>query len=273
MGRRGKPRPSDPTGVLVVNKPVGPSSMRIVADVRRRAGGVRTGHAGTLDPLADGVLVLALGRGTKAIDRLMATDKAYETQVDLSAFTTTDDAEGERAEVVVAAPPDEAAVVRALEAFRGTIERRPPAFSAVKVEGERAYRLARAGEPPDLPARPVVVHDLRLVRFDWPIVTIAIRCGKGFYVRSLARDLGRALGTGGHCRTITRTAVGPFTLDAARTPDELPERIGAGDLLPLDEALAMVDADGAEAATAGTGAASRDAASLRASAEAREVGR
>lgn len=249
MGRRGKSRPVSPTGVLVVNKPVGPSSMRVVSDVRRRAGGVRTGHAGTLDPLADGVLVLALGRGTKAIDRLMATDKGYETRVDLLAFTTTDDAEGERAEVSVASPPDEAAVRAALAAFRGTIEQRPPAFSAIKVEGERAYRLARAGEPPDLPARPVLVHDIALLDFAWPIATIAIACGKGFYVRSLARDLGRALGTGGHCRSITRTAVGPFTLDMARTPDELPQTLDEGDLIDLDEALALVD--GAAATSGG----------------------
>jgi tRNA pseudouridine55 synthase len=136
-----------------VDKPSGRSSFSVVAEVRRRTGGAKTGHAGTLDPLATGVLVLALGRATRVVERLVATEKRYETTVDLGAFTDTDDAEGARREVDVAAPPDEATVRAALERFTGTFPQKPPAFSAVKVEGRRAYRLARAGAPPDIPPR------------------------------------------------------------------------------------------------------------------------
>jgi tRNA pseudouridine55 synthase len=214
--------------------------MTAVAAVRRRAGGVRTGHAGTLDPLATGVLVMALGRATRSIERLMATDKRYRTEIDLTAFTATDDREGDRTEVAVATPPDEAAVQAALARFTGTIQQRPPAFSAMKVGGRRAYAAARKGTPMELAPRPVRVDAIGLVEFRFPIVTLDIRCGKGFYVRSLARDLGVALGTGGHCASIRRTAVGPFTLDEARPLDALPQRLAAADLLPLEAALARL---------------------------------
>ncbi len=231
---------ADFSGILVLDKPLGLTSMTAVAAVRRRAGGVRTGHAGTLDPLATGVLVLALGRATRSIERLMATEKRYRTEIDLTAFTTTDDREGERTEVAVAAPPDEAAVRAALARFTGTIQQRPPAFSAMKVGGRRAYAAARKGTPMELAPRPVRVDAIEPVAYRWPLVTLDIRCGKGFYVRSLARDLGVALGTGGHCASIRRTAVGPFTLDEARPLDALPQRLATGDLLPLEAALARL---------------------------------
>ena len=231
---------ADFSGILVLDKPLGLTSMTAVAAVRRRAGGVRTGHAGTLDPLATGVLVLALGRATRSIERLMATEKRYRTEIDLTAFTTTDDREGERTEVAVAAPPDEAAVRAALARFMGTIQQRPPAFSAMKVGGRRAYAAARKGTPMELAPRPVRVDAIEPVAYRWPLVTLDIRCGKGFYVRSLARDLGVALGTGGHCASIRRTAVGPFTLDEARPLDALPQRLATGDLLPLEAALARL---------------------------------
>lgn len=241
MAGSDKPDGQGPIGVLVVDKPLGRSSMSVVAEVRRRAGGVRTGHAGTLDPLATGVLVLALGRATKQIDRFMGTDKAYTTRIELGANTSTDDAEGDRVPVDVDRVPDRAEIDAALAAFRGEILQAPPAFSAVKVEGRRAYRLARGGAPPVLPERRVIVHELEVVAYRWPHVDLAIGCAKGFYVRSLARDLGRALSTGGYCVDIRRTAVGPFTLAEARTLDELPERITQDDLLDLDEAVARCD--------------------------------
>jgi len=229
------------SGILVLDKPAGISSMTAVSIVRRLAGGVKTGHAGTLDPLATGVLVIALGAATKSIDRLMATEKRYETVIDLSAFTSTDDTEGPRTEVVVVQPPEESAVRVALERFVGTIEQRPPAFSAVKVEGKRSYKRARGGDLERPASRMVNVHSIELVSYEWPRVELRIHSDKGFYVRSLARDLGEALGTGGHCVTIRRTAVGPFTLEMAKTVDELPERIGAEHIIALDEALAMVE--------------------------------
>jgi tRNA pseudouridine55 synthase len=214
--------------------------MQVVAAVRRRAGGTRTGHAGTLDPLATGVLVLALGRATKIINRLMATEKRYRTTIDLSAFTATDDLEGERREVVIPQRPGEADLRLALDRFTGEFLQRPPAHSAIKIGGRRAYKLARRGEAPTIEPRPVMIHALDLVAFDWPLVELDLRCGKGLYVRALARDLGEALGTGGHCISIRRTAVGPFTLEPARPVDDLPETLTAGDLIPIERALALV---------------------------------
>lgn len=230
-------------GVLVVDKPLGMSSFGVVARVRRRAGGVRTGHAGTLDPLATGILVLALGRATKAIDRLMGTSKRYRTIVDLSAFTTTDDREGERTEVVTAEPPSEHHVDDVVARFIGQIEQRPPAFSAMKVGGRRAYALARDGKPPELAARPVTIHSIGIVRYSWPELELDLHCGKGTYVRSLARDIGLALGTGGHCATLRRTAVGPFDETMAIALDALPDRIDSQTLIPTARALQLVDED------------------------------
>jgi tRNA pseudouridine55 synthase len=230
-------------GVLVLDKPAGITSMRAVEIVRRRAGGVKTGHAGTLDPLATGVLVLALGRATRVIDRLMATDKRYHTIIDLTAFTTTDDREGDRMEVSIAEPPSEDDIRTALGRFVGEIQQRPPAFSAVKIDGRRAYKLARGGTPADIRARPVVVHAVELLSYRWPLVELAMHCEKGVYVRSLARDLGEALGTGGHCASIRRTAVGPFTVDMAIAPERLPDPLRAEHLLPVETTLAMLGDD------------------------------
>jgi len=243
MARADKPTDQVLEGVLVVDKHAGPTSMQVVAAVRRRAGRIRTGHAGTLDPLATGVLVLALGRATKIINRLMATEKRYRTTIDLSAFTATDDREGERREVAVAEPPAEGAIRSALARFTGEFLQRPPAHSAVKVGGRRAYKLARRGEAPEIEPRPVTVHAIDLVEYEWPFVELDLRCGKGLYVRSLARDLGAALGTGGHCASIRRTAVGPFTLELARPVDDLPEALTAAELMSIEVALAMVRAE------------------------------
>jgi tRNA pseudouridine55 synthase len=215
--------------------------MDAVAEIRRRAGGVRTGHAGTLDPLASGVLIIALGKATKCIDRIMATDKRYRTTIDLSAFTTTDDREGERTHVQIERPPNLDRIQLTLRQFVGDIMQRPPAFSAVKVEGKRAYALARKGAPVHIESRPVRVHSVETLKYDWPFLDLDIHCDKGVYVRSLARDIGTALSTGGHCASIRRTSVGPFTLDMAGTIEQLPQRIEQGNLMSIDEALRMVE--------------------------------
>jgi tRNA pseudouridine55 synthase len=243
MARADKPADEALAGILVVDKASGPTSMQVVAAVRRRAGGVRTGHAGTLDPLATGVLVLALGRATKIIRQLMATEKRYRTRIDLSAFTSTDDLEGSRREVAVQRPPEGAEIRAALARFTGDILQRPPAHSAVKVAGRRAYQLARRGRTPEIEPRPVEVHAIEVLEYDWPLLELDLRCGKGVYVRALARDLGEALRTGGHCVSIRRTAVGPFTLDLARPLDALPRRLTAGDVMPAEAALALVRGD------------------------------
>jgi tRNA pseudouridine55 synthase len=232
---------SDLSGILVLDKDIGMSSMRAVEIARRRAGRAKAGHAGTLDPLATGVLVIAFGKATKAIDLLMATEKRYETDVDLSAFTATDDREGERREVAVATPPSRAQVDAAVAAFLGTILQRPPSFSAIHVDGKRAYQLARNDTPVELPPRAVVVHEIAVLDYAWPTVRVAMRTGKGFYVRSFARDLGAALGTGGHCATLRRTAVGPFTTKNAHRFDDLPEAIDASHVMTLEAALTQMN--------------------------------
>ncbi len=226
------PQPEPIAGLLVFDKPLGWSSMKAVAVVRRLAGRARTGHAGTLDPLATGILVLALGKATRSIESLMATEKRYRTVVDLSAFTPTDDCEGERTEVAVASPPSRAAVEAALRQLTGVIQQRPPAFSAMKIGGRRAYAMARQGQAIELAPRPVTVHAIEILRYDYPQLEIAVHCGKGTYIRSLARDLGVLLGTGGHCATLRRTAVGRFDESMAFTDATLPEVIRQEHLLP-----------------------------------------
>jgi len=215
--------------------------MQAVAIVRRLAGGAKTGHAGTLDPLATGVLVLAIGRATKIIDCLMRTSKRYRTTIDLSAFSTTDDLEGELTPIDVADIPRPAAIDAAVARFRGEILQRPPAFSAMKVGGRRAYQLARRGETVDIPERRVTIHSIDVVRYEWPALELDVHCGKGTYIRSLARDIGRTLGTGGHCASIRRTAVGPFDESIAMSLDDVPEPLTEDHLIPVDRALAMVE--------------------------------
>ncbi|NNF44175.1 MAG: tRNA pseudouridine(55) synthase TruB, partial [Phycisphaerales bacterium] len=183
---------------------------------------------------------LGLGRGTKSLSALMDTEKEYETEIDLGAFTATDDREGEREPVAVERPPTPEAIETAVGRFRGPIMQQPPAYSAVKVDGRRAYKIARRGGTPELVARPVVVHALEVRDYAWPRLTLRVRCGKGLYVRRLARDLGAELGTGGYCLSIRRTAVGPFTLEEAIPLDAVPDPLTENDLVPLDAALARL---------------------------------
>ena len=218
-------------GLLVVDKPLGLSSMDVVRRVRRAAGGAKTGHAGTLDPLATGVLVCCLGRATRWVDRIMALGKIYEATVDLSAFTTTDDREGPRQEVAVATPPDQACVRAALDGLVGAIQQKPPAYSAVHIDGQRAYQLARRGQDVPTTARTVRVDAIELLDYAWPNARIRVACGKGTYIRSLARDLGARLGTGGHLASLRRLAVGPFDLAAAVPICRLDQPLTQADLV------------------------------------------
>lgn len=232
----------DLTGFLIIDKPRGMSSMQAVARIRRRARGGRTGHAGTLDPLATGVLIIAIGRtATRSIDTIVATTKQYETKIDLSAFTATDDSEGEREEIDVRTPPRDDAVQSAVERFIGRIEQRPPAFSAVKVGGQRAYAAARRGEALDLKPRQVEIQSIEILSYDWPMLSLRLTCSKGTYVRSLARDVGTTLGTGGHCAMIRRTAVGPFTIEQAMALDDVPDPLRADDLIPVEKMAGIID--------------------------------
>lgn len=223
-----------PAGLLVVDKPIGWSSMDVVRRVRRAAGGVKTGHAGTLDPLATGVLICCLGRSaTRRVASLMDLPKCYEALVDLSAFTSTDDAEGQREAVEVASPPALATVEAVCARFVGAIEQVPPAHSAVKIEGKRAYRAARRGENLPLSARRVRIDAIEVLDYAWPRLSLRVDCGKGTYIRSLARDIGTALGTGGHLAALRRTAVGPYTVKEAVSVERCAAGIEQDDLLPL----------------------------------------
>ena len=205
--------------------------MSMVNLIRRKCGKAKTGHAGTLDPLATGVLVLGVGSMTRKLGQLMDTNKRYTTVIDLSATTSGHDAETERIEVHVDTIPSLEEVTRAVETFSGEIMQTPPIFSAVKVDGHRAYAVARRGKEVTLEPRKVLVHAIAITKYEWPFVTIDVSCAKGFYVRSLARDLGEKLGVGGYCTEIRRTEVGPFTLEIAKQLETLPEFLTQEDLI------------------------------------------
>jgi tRNA pseudouridine55 synthase len=227
-----------PDGVIVVDKPSGPTSFDVVRRVRHAAKVRRVGHGGTLDPLASGVLPICLGEGTKLAAFLLDADKEYDVSIRLGVETDTYDAAGTVTARADAAAVDEARLVGALPAFTGAIEQRPPIYSALKREGRPLYEYARAGEAPEIAPRAVTVHELSLVAWRGPEdVALRVRCGKGTYVRSLAFDLGRALGVGAHVTALRRTRSGPFSLAGA---------------LPLDDVLAALrDPDAAPPAFVG----------------------
>ena len=219
------------SGLLVVDKPLGWSSMEVVRRVRRAAGGTKTGHAGTLDPLATGVVVCCLGSATKRVEELMGLTKVYEAEVDLSAFSATDDREGPLEAVSVARAPTEETVRQALGGFVGVVDQKPPAFSAVHVGGQRAYKLARKGQAVEIEARKVRIDAIEVLAYAWPMVRIRVTCGRGTYIRSFAHDLGQRLCTGGHLASLRRLAVGQYDLSRAVTHERLERAITQGDLL------------------------------------------
>lgn len=234
-----------PDGVVLVAKEPGPTSHDIVALVRRMSGVRRVGHGGTLDPFAAGVLPVFVGRATRLAEYHLGDDKEYRALVAFGAQSTTDDLEGELTRVEGEAPTREATEA-ALAGFLGEIEQVPPDYSAVHVSGRRAYELARHGRKPELRPRKVTFHSLALTGWDdalpdRPVATVEMRCSAGTYVRALARDLGRALGSGAYLAALTRTASGPFRLaqahplDSVRQAlaDDQPERV----LLPPDTGL------------------------------------
>jgi tRNA pseudouridine55 synthase len=224
------PAPSRPvtSGLVVVDKPAGWTSHDVVGRLRRLARTRRVGHAGTLDPMATGVLVVGVGAATRMLHHLVLAEKAYTATIRLGQSTVTDDAEGDVLAAVPATGVDEAAVRAAMVPLTGDISQVPSAVSAIKVDGQRAYKRVREGETVELAARPVTVHRFEAVAFDRAgpdllDVQVEVECSSGTYVRALARDLGAALGVGGHLTALRRTRVGPFGLDRARTLEELAE--------------------------------------------------
>ncbi|MEM6504508.1 MAG: tRNA pseudouridine(55) synthase TruB [Planctomycetota bacterium] len=228
------------SGLLVIDKPLGWSSMTVCRKVRSAAGGrvkgpnkLKVGHAGTLDPLATGVLVVCIGKATRHVEQVMGQGKVYEAAIDLSAFTASDDGEMPREEVQVDRLPTDGQIDAALVQQTGLIEQVPPNFSAVHIDGQRAYKAARQGEPLDLKPRQVRIDAIERLAYDWPVLRLRIACGKGTYIRSIARDLGRLLHTGGHLTALRRTAVGGYTVDQAFPVDDLEKGLTQQDLLPM----------------------------------------
>ncbi|WP_043640887.1 tRNA pseudouridine(55) synthase TruB [Nonomuraea candida] len=227
------------SGLIIVDKPGEWTSHDVVAKMRRIAGTRRVGHAGTLDPMATGVLVVGVEKATRLLGHLTLTEKVYEATIRLGVRTNTDDAEGEVVATASAAGVTAAEVHKGVAALTGEIMQVPPQVSAIKVNGQRAYKMARAGEAVELRARPVTVRafDVLDIRADGDVVDVdaVVTCSSGTYIRSLARDLGDALGVGGHLTRLRRTRVGPYDLSLARSVERLAEECV---ILPIGEAVA-----------------------------------
>jgi tRNA pseudouridine55 synthase len=226
-------------GLVIVDKPGGLTSHDVVARIRRLAGTRRVGHAGTLDPMATGVLVVGVEKATRLLGYLTATEKQYDATIRLGQSSSTDDAEGELTAGAPATQVTDETLAKAIAGLTGEIQQVPPAVSAIKVGGQRAYKLTRAGAAPELKPRPVTVYEFTVTAIhpaangDLLDVDATVRCSSGTYIRALARDLGRQLGTGGHLTRLRRTRVGGYGLDAAQTLDQLAERF---EVMPLAQA-------------------------------------
>ncbi|SOD74162.1 tRNA pseudouridine synthase B [Jatrophihabitans sp. GAS493] len=244
IGRSMAKRDSDATsGLVIVDKDSDCTSHDVVARMRKLAHTRRVGHAGTLDPMATGVLVLGIEKATRLLHHLVLADKAYTATIRLGESTITDDAQGELLDRGDASRVSEVDVEAALAPLRGDIMQAPSAVSAIKVNGERAYKRVRDGEAVELPVRPVTVSRFTALSYTRPAghlldVQVEVECSSGTYIRALARDLGRALGVGGHLTALRRTRVGPFTLDDAQTLAELAE-LADPVTLPLRQAVEL----------------------------------
>ncbi|WP_166351632.1 tRNA pseudouridine(55) synthase TruB [Phytoactinopolyspora limicola] len=227
-------------GLVIADKPAGITSHGVVGRVRRLAGTRRVGHAGTLDPMATGVLVIGVGRATRLLGHLALTEKSYEATIRLGASTVTDDAEGEVTNGADASEIDEAAVHAEVSVLTGTIRQVPSAVSAIKIDGVRSYHRVRSGQEVELKAREVTVSRFEATAFRrsgaFLDVDVVVDCSSGTYIRALARDVGAALGVGGHLTALRRVRVGPYGLDHARTLARLEEKF---ELTPLDVAAAV----------------------------------
>ena len=208
-------------GILNIDKPRGMTSYRVVALVKRLSGERRVGHAGTLDPLATGVLPVCLGQATRVVEFLVAARKTYRAEIELGVTTDTYDAGGSIIRQENSAGIHREQVEKALSSFRGVIRQTPPMYSAIKHQGKRLYELARAGITVERKSRPVTIHSLDIVDFQPPLVTVEVECGKGTYIRSLAHDLGQILGCGASLKSLIRQRYGPFDIDDAVSVPQL----------------------------------------------------
>jgi tRNA pseudouridine55 synthase len=226
-------------GLLVIDKPAGMTSRDVVNRVQtwfpRKT---KIGHTGTLDPLATGVLVICVGAATRLADYVQAMGKTYVSRFRLGATSSTDDADGTINEMPNVAQPTREQVDAALKSFIGDVEQVPPSFSALKLEGRRAHDLAREGKEVPLAARTIRINAIRVTRYEWPFLDVEIDCGKGTYIRSIARDLGKKLGVGGMVQTLRRTRVGPFTAEQGIGLNTDPTHVK---LLPITSALGSME--------------------------------
>jgi tRNA pseudouridine55 synthase len=227
-----------PFGLLNVNKPFGMTSRDAVNRVERLVRPAKAGHAGTLDPLATGVLVICVGQATRLIRFVQMMRKQYRATFLLGRHSETDDLEGNVIEIPNAIQPTRAALDLALTQFVGDIEQRPPAHSAIKIGGHRAYKIARRGKAIEMPTRTVTIHRLVVRRYEYPELDLDIECGGGTYVRALGRDIGAALGTAAVMSALERTAIGPFCVADALNPDKLSAENLAGHFRPALNAVA-----------------------------------
>ena len=204
-------------GLLVINKPQNWTSFDVVAKIRNKLNVKKVGHTGTLDPMATGVLVLCLGKATKLAQQITDTNKEYIAEITFGATSTTDDADGEisnlKSQISNITSPGLEKIMQALKKFTGSIMQVPPNFSAKKIKGQRAYKLAREGKEVKLEPRKVTINEIEILDYKWPILSLRIACGKGTYIRSIARDLGQELGVGGYLTALQRTKVGQYTID------------------------------------------------------------
>ncbi len=210
-----------PSGIIVLDKPAGPTSRDLVNTVTALLGRVKVGHAGTLDPLASGILIVCIGAATRLTEIIQHLNKSYRTVIRLGAHSDTHDALGRITATELPPVPHEAGVHEALKPLLGRVLQQPPEYSALKLKGKRAHDLARAGQLVELAPRLVQIDRIAVLSYAWPLLELEIDCSKGTYIRAIARDLGEALGCGGYVETLLRTRIGPFTLEGAIDPRTL----------------------------------------------------
>lgn len=211
----------DKNKIIILDKPLNWTSMDVLRKLRNILKIKKIGHAGTLDPLATGVLIVCTGKMTKKINEFMDMPKEYIADINLTAFSQTDDAEGPFEKIDVTTIPTLQDIQTIVKNFIGDIIQTPPLYSAIKINGKRAYKKARAGEIFNMPSRTVIIHNIEIITYKWPILQIKVNCSKGTYIRTLARDIGTMLHTGGYLSALKRTAIGPYTLTQAQTLEEV----------------------------------------------------
>lgn len=213
-------------GIFAINKPLGITSNKALQIIRRQIGPAKVGHAGTLDPLAEGVLVIGIGRAaTKQLDTIVQKDKEYLAEVTFGITSSTDDEEGEKTEVAVKNAPTREEVEEVLKKFIGEITQVPPIYSAIKIAGQEAYKRARRGEDIAMKGRPARIDEIEIIDYTWPKLEIRVTTGKGVYIRALARDIGEELRVGGYLSALKRTRVGDFYIEDAIAPEALLEQM------------------------------------------------